>query len=148
MFGKLYSLVKENMEISMMQKAKVPATAYDAVANEASGTIIDVLKSQIDNGKAGDLFAFFNISHMESNSLVMSIISKYAIRLNKYYGIHITDAKLLAQTLIPKVMKKFVFMANEGKKTEHGVLAILNKLSGNTVNFETLFGKMPHMQLA
>lgn len=148
MFEKLYLLVKENMGIRMMENARIPSNAYDSVINEASGTIIDVLKSQIDSGKADDLLTFFNISNIEDNALVRSITSKYAIRLNKYYGIHIADAKTLAEELIPSVLKKFILLAKEGKKTENGVLAFFNKLSGYTVNFETLFGKMPQIQLA
>lgn len=148
MFGKLYLLVKENMGISMMENARIPSNAYDSVINEASGTIIDVLKSQIDCGKASDLLTFFNIANVEDNALVRTITSKYAIRLNKYYGVHIADAKILSEKLIPAVMKKFILLAKDGKKSDHGVFAFFNKLSGYTVNFETLFGKMPQVQLA
>ncbi|MRX47069.1 hypothetical protein [Pedobacter puniceum] len=148
MFEKLYSIVKENLEPHLNEVGQISVSAHEAIINEASGTIIDVLKAQIDNGKFNDLLAFFSISSIDNTFLVRSIASKYAIRLNKYYGINIHEARAFADKQIPVVMNKFIRMAKDNPKSANGMFAFFNKLSGYTVNFETLFGKMPQFQLA
>jgi hypothetical protein len=45
-------------------------------------------------------------------------------------------------------MVKFIKQTNEDKKEEKGVFALLNWLSGNTVNFEEYFLKINKLQLA
>ena len=149
MFEKLYQLVKENICAETMKDAAIPVELHESVVNEASGTIIDVLKSQIDKGRYNDLLAVFKVNHIENNVLVRTIASKYANRLNKYYGIQIENAKIMADKVILVIMMRFVSMSKEvNHKNENGVFALFNKLSGNTINFETLFGKIPHTQLA
>ncbi|QEK53037.1 hypothetical protein FYC62_16170 [Pedobacter aquae] len=148
MFEKLYSIVKENLEPHLNEVGEISVSAHEAIINEASGTIIDVLKAQIDNGKVSDLVAFFSISSIDNTVLVRSIASKYAIRLNKYYGININIAKDFADKQMPIVMNKFIKVAKDNPKSANGMFAFFNKLSGYTVNFETLFGKMPQFQLA
>lgn len=149
MFEKLYQLVKENIGAEVLKDAAIPVELHESLVNEASGTIIDVLKSQIDKGKYNDLLAVFKVNHIENNILVRSIASKYANRLNKHYGIQIENAKKMADEVILVIMRKFVSMSKEvNHKNENGVFALFDKLSGYTINFETLFGKMTHTQLA
>jgi hypothetical protein len=149
MFEKLYQLVKENICTETLKNASIPVELHESVVNEASGTIIDVLKSQIDKGRYNDLLTVFKVNHIENNVLVRTIASKYANRLNKYYGIQIENAKIMADKVILVIMMRFVSMSKEvNHKNENGVFTLFNKLSGNTINFETLFGKIPHTQLA
>lgn len=149
MFEKLYQLVKENISTDVLQNAHISIESREFIVNEASGSIIDVLKSQIDKGKYDDLLAVFEVYHIENNSLVKMMISKYAIRLNKYYNVSIENAKKMSSEVIPVIMKKLVLMSKEvDHKNENGVFALFNKLSGYTINFETLFGKIPNTQLA
>lgn len=149
MFDKLYQIVKENIGTDALQNANIPLESRESIVNEASGSIIDVLKSQIDNGNYNDLLAVFKVNHIEKNALVRTMISKYAIRLNKYGSVDIEKARNIASEVIPTIMRKFVLISKEGSyKDENGLFALFNKLSGYTINFETLFGKIPHTKLA
>lgn len=148
MFDKLYQIVKENIGADALQNANIPLESRESIVNEASGSIIDVLKSQIDNGNYNDLLAVFKVNHIEKNALVRTMISKYAVRLNRYGGIDIEKARNIASEVIPNIMRKFISVSKEGNyKDENGIFDLFNKLSGYTINFETLFGKIPHTQL-
>ncbi|HET8829029.1 MAG TPA: hypothetical protein VFM79_06790, partial [Pelobium sp.] len=116
---------------------------------EATGVIVDVLKSQIDNGKANDLMSYFSGKQTDYQHLTMSMINKYANRLNKYFNLSIKDAKGLSEQIIPVVMAKFIQQTMDRKKEEkNGIFNLMNWLSGNTVNFETFFLKLNVAQLA
>ncbi len=142
MFEKLYALVKENLGKDTLEKAQVPQKFYDAIVNEASGTIIDVLKSQIEKGKHQDLWNVFMYSCVKNVQLIRSISNKYAMRLNTNYGIAIDKAKYMAEDIIPSIMEKFVFTYRNGLESDkQGIFTLFNNLSGNTINYEVFLSK-------
>ncbi len=147
MFEKLNQLVKENIKNEVFLSAGISVNSLESASQEASGVIVDVLKSQIDNGKAKDLMNFFRGKKSESDLLLKMMVNKYANRLNKYYTISAVAAKEIAELIIPIVVKLFVAETNEGKKEEKGIFAIMNWLSGDTVNFEEFFLKMNRTQV-
>lgn len=143
MFEKLHTLVKENLGKEKLVKAQVPEKFYDAIVNEASGTIIDVLKSQIEKGKHHDLWNVFMYSCVKNGQLIRSISSKYAMRLNKNYDVAIDKAQHMADDIIPAVMEKFVFMYRNNKDNDKkGIFTLFNNLSGNTINYEVFLSKI------
>ena len=148
MFEKLNQLVIENSKKDVFLSAGIAASSFESARHEASGVIIDILKSQLDNGKAKDLMSFFKGKKAESDLLLKMMINKYANRLNKYYTISSSAAKEIAEVLIPTVVKKFVAQTGDGKKQDQGIFALFNWLSGNTVNFEEFFLKMDKVQMA
>ena len=148
MFSNLYQLVKENAVNVIDENAVVPSKYKEAAINDASGTIVDVLKTQLDTGKLNDVVSFFHATGTEGNALIMIITKKYANRLNKYYNIDMEQSNRIADKLIPAVLKKFVSGAKKTETKEDGMFSILNWLSGNTINFESLLLKMNKFQLA
>lgn len=148
MFSELYQLVKLNSLTIVTENNIVPLKFKDAVLNEASGTIIDVLKTQLENGKFKDLFRLFQNSEIENSFIIKAISNKYAIRLNKYYSINMPEAKSIANKLIPDVMKNFISVIKHAPAKEQDMFSFLNWLSGNTINFEALFLKTNSGQLA
>ena len=148
MFSNLYQLVKENAVNVIGENALIPAKYKEAAINDASGTIVDVLKAQLDTGKLKDIISFFHASGTEGNTLITLIAKKYAHRLNRYYNIDMEQSNKIANKLIPVVMKKFVSSAKKTETKEDGMFSILNWLSGNTINFESLLLKMNKFQLA
>ena len=109
MFEKLNQLVRENIKTEIFLNGGLPSGVLDYATQEASGAIVDVLKSQLDKGKASDLMCFFEGKKAESDILLKMMVNKFANRLNKYYSISITSAKEISEKVIPKVMKIFVF---------------------------------------
>lgn len=146
MFEKLNEIVKENNQTFLA--SELNETNVDAAINEATGVIVDVLKSELDNGKAKDLMSFFSEKDNVFNSLTRVMVNKYANRLNRYFNLNIKDAKHLSEQIIPTVMRKFVKQTVGTKKEENGVIALLNWLSGYTVNFENFFLKLNVATLA
>ena len=146
MFEKLNELVKESNQTFLA--SEISENAIDSAINEATGVIVDVLKSELDNGKAKDLMSFFRGKDAAYQSLTKVMVNKYAHRLNKYFNLSIAEARSLSEKVIPAVMGKFVKYTTENKKEENGVIALLNFLSGNTVNFENFFLKLNLAKLA
>lgn len=142
MFEKLYSLVKENLGKDTLEKAQIPQKFHDAIINEASGTIIDVLKSQIEKGKHHDLWNIFMYSCVKNGQLIRSISNKYAMRLNKNYDIAIDKAQHMAEEIMPSIVEKFVFMYRNGiEGDKQRIFTLFNNLSGNTINYEAFLNK-------
>jgi hypothetical protein len=50
MFEKLFLLVKSNAGTAVINNPVIPAGKSEAVINEASSSIIEVLKGQLENG--------------------------------------------------------------------------------------------------
>jgi hypothetical protein len=148
MFEKLNQLVKENIKSEVFLNGGIAVGSIEYASQEASGVIVDILKSQLEKGKAKDLMSFFKGKKAESDLLLSMMVNKYANRLNKYYTISANAAREIAETIIPTIMRLFVSQTNDGKKEEKKVFALLNWLSGYTVNFEEFFLKINPIQLA
>lgn len=148
MFDKLNQLVKENIKNEIFLNGGIHSDALESASQEASGVIVDVLKTQLDRGKAVDLMSFFKGKKAESDVLLKMMVNKFANRLNNYYSISAASAKEIAEKIIPKVMGIFVFQTNQNKKAENEIFALLNWLSGYTVNFEKFFTKINGLQTA
>ncbi|MFC5284203.1 hypothetical protein [Pedobacter alpinus] len=146
MFEKLSQIVKESKQAFLTSEIK--EGTIDAAINEATGVIVDVLKSKLDNGKVGELMSFFKGKDAVYQDLTNMMVNKYANRLNKYFNLNINDAKTLSEQVIPAAMNKFVLETVGNKKENTGVFAFLNWLSGNTINFENLFLRLNPVKLA
>jgi len=140
MFEKLNQIVKESEQVFLASNLN-ENIKNDAMC-EATGVIVDVLKSHLDNGKAKDVMSYFKAKTSDYQGLTMAIVNKYSHRLNKYFNLSITESKELSEQVIPVVMGKFVNQTMGSKKEEIGVFNLMNWLSGNTVNFETFFLKL------
>ncbi len=146
MFEKLNQIVQESKHTFLA--SEIENSAIDAAINEATGVIVDVLKSQLDNGKAGELMSFFRGKDAIYQNLTNIMVNKYAHRLNSYFNLNIKEARQLSEQVIPNVMNKFVKATVGIKKEESGVFTFLNWLSGNTVNFENFFLKLDLVPVA
>lgn len=141
MFEKLNQIVRESEETFFASEI-CPKAINDAMY-EATGAIVDVLKTQLDNGKANDLMSYLTGKQSDYETLTKAMVNKYSNRLNRYFNLSIMDAKRLSEQVIPVVMTKFTKqMANGTKEEKNGIFNLMNWLSGYTVNFETFFLKL------
>src|SRR5476651_1926041 len=108
MFEKLFILVKDNAGRAIIDNPAIPVKYHEAVINEASSSIIEVLKSQMETGKIKDLISFFRFSGIYNNSLVATMVNKFANKLNNFYGVDPNAALSAANSLIPVVMQELV----------------------------------------
>ena len=148
MFDKINQLVKESSKTEVFLNAGLAANAIEAANHEASGVIIDVMKSQLDNGKAKDLMSFFKGIKSNRTLITSMMVKKYTNRLTQYYHISEIAAYQLAIAIIPSTVEQFVSQTDDQQKSENGFIQLLNWLSGNTVNFENFFLRTNQFQLA
>jgi hypothetical protein len=142
MFEKLFLLVKNNAGMAVINNPVIPAGSREAVINEASSSIIEVLKNQMENGRISDLIKFFKFSGAQNESLVTSIINKFANRLNKFYSIDMVSAQAAANSLIPAVMRQLVQLSNSEQTKEFALGTMLSQLNGNQADLNGLVSKL------
>ena len=142
MFEKLFMLVKNNAGTAVIDNPAIPAKYHEAVINEASSSIIEVLKNQLETGRIKDLIKFFQFSGIYNNSLVSSIINKFANKLNNFYGIEPGSAMLTANSLITPVMAELVKESKDAKNKDFGLSNFISKLSGNRADMSALVSQM------
>jgi hypothetical protein len=142
MFEKLFMLVKSNAGKAVIDNPAIPEKYHEAVINEASSSIIEVLKSQMENGKLKDLVSYFRFSGVYNNSLVSSIVNKFAAKLNNFYGIDPNTAWVAANSLIPPVMKELVKQSKNEQNKDFGLSNLLSKLNGNRADLSSLVNQM------
>jgi hypothetical protein len=137
MFEKLFLLVKNNAGTAVISNPAVPEKYHDAVINDASSTIIEVLKGQMENGKLKDLVNYFQFSGVYNNPLISGAVKKFANKLNNFYNIDSVEAMRIANELIPPVMQEIIKESKSDNK-EFSLGALLAKLSGNLIDDMTL----------
>ena len=138
MFEKLFMLVKNNAGMAVIDNPVIPAKYHEAVINEASSSIIEVLKGQLETGKIKDLIKFFQFSGIYNNALISSIINRFANKLNNFYGIEPDSALVAANTLITPVMAELVKESKDEQNKDFGLSNFLSKLTGNQADMSGL----------
>jgi hypothetical protein len=142
MFEKLYILVKMNAGKAFIDNPEIPAKYHDAMVNEASSTIIEVLKNQMETGRLKDLVRYFQFSWVSNNSLVSSMVNKFANKLNNFYNLDPKSALSLANALIPPVMQELVKQTKSEQNKEFTLTNLLSKLNGNRADLSGLVNQM------
>ncbi len=142
MFEKLFLLVKNNAGMAVIDNPAIPLRYHEAVINEASSSIIEVLKSQMETGKIKDLVSYFQFSGIYNNSLVSSMVNKFANKLNNFYGIEPSSAWVAANSLIPPVMKELVIQSKNEQNKEFALPSMLSKLNGNRADLSVLVNQL------
>nr|WP_213489740.1 hypothetical protein [Mucilaginibacter sp. Bleaf8] len=120
-----------------MNNPVIPANSREAVINEASSSIIEVLKNQLEIGRINDLIKFFQVSGY-NESLVTSVTNKFANKLNNFYNIDMASAHATAASLIPTVMKQLVQQTNSKQHKEFALNNMLSQLTGNRADLSSL----------
>lgn len=132
MFEKLFMLVKNNAGKAFMNNPEIQEKDRDAVMNDASSSIIEVLKGQLENGKLKDLIKYFQYSAIYENPLIHSAVNGFTVKLNNFYNLTAEKASEIAHSLIPPVMQEMIKQSKqEDKNNEFSLNVMLSKLRGN-----------------
>ncbi|MBL4678423.1 MAG: hypothetical protein JKY70_19805 [Mucilaginibacter sp.] len=132
MFEKLFMLVKNNAGKAVINNPEIQEKDRDAVMNDASSSIIEVLKNQMDSGKLKDLVKYFQYPGIYENPLIDSAVNRFTNKLNNYYNITIEKATQIANDLIPPVMQEMIKQSKqEEQNNDFNLKALLSKLNGN-----------------
>lgn len=132
MFENLFLLVKSNAGEAVVNNPLVPKTQTEAVINDATSSIIEVLKKQLESGRLKDMIRFFQEADINSNAITTSIINRFANKLNNFYNIHPKAAIMISANLIRPALQQMVQRGADHADKEFGLSALLSKLSGGT----------------
>jgi hypothetical protein len=142
MFEKLFLLVKNNAGTAVIDNPAIPEKYHEAVINEASSSIIEVLKGQMEAGRVKDLVKFFQFPGIYNNSVVTSMVNKFANKLNNFYGIDPKSAMVASNSLITPVMAELVKESKDEKNKDFGLGNFLSKLNGNHTDLTVLVNQL------
>jgi len=132
MFEKLFLLVKNNAGMAVMNNPMIPEKYREAVLNDASSSIIEELKGQVEGGKLKDLVKYFQFTGVYNSPLISSTVKKFANKLNNFYGIEPAEAMVISKALIPPVMQELIKESKSEQNKEFALNTLLLKLSGLT----------------
>jgi hypothetical protein len=142
MFEKLFLLVKNNAEKVVMENAEIRENDREAVINEASSSIIEVLKGQMESGRLNDLVRYFQFPEIYKNPLVSSVVNKFAYKLNRYYNINPASAFIISNSLIQPVMLELIKQSKSEQNKEFALSSFLSKINGNRADLSGLVNQM------
>jgi len=107
MFDELINLVKEHAGAAISDNAAIPNEHNDAVAGEASNSIIDGLKNAIANGNSADVTSLMNGDHtVQDSPVAQNIQGNFVQTLMSKFGLNESAATGAASTIIPTVLSK------------------------------------------
>ncbi|RWY55733.1 hypothetical protein [Mucilaginibacter gilvus] len=142
MFEKLYLLVKNNAGTAVINNPLIASKFHESVINDASSSIIEVIKAQIESGKLKDLVKYFQFAGVYDNPLINSAVNKFAIKLDKYYDISSADAKRISNELIRPVMQELIRESKTEQDKEFALSTLLSKISGNVADMGLLLTQL------
>lgn len=142
MFEKLFLLVKNNAGTAVINNPVIAAKDRDAVIIEASSSIIEVFKNQMESGKINDLIKFFKYSGVYSTALITSMVNRFANKLNKFYGIEPEAARNVSAMLIPTVLQQLVQQSKSGEEQEFEPVNMLSNLNGNRADISMMVNSL------
>jgi hypothetical protein len=142
MFEKLFLLVKNNAGTAVMDNPAIPEKYREAVINEASSSIIEVLKGHMEGGKLKDLVKYFQFPGVYNNPLISSAVKLFANKLNNFYGIDSASSMAIAKALIPPVMQELIKESKSEQNKEFALNTLLSKLSGNLTDMSLLLNQL------
>ena len=142
MFEKLFLLVKNNAGKAIIDNPEIPEKDREAIFNEASSSIIEVLKGQMESGRLKDLVKYFQYPDIYHNPLVNSVVNKFANKLNKYYGMDPASALRTANSLMAPVMLELIRQSKSEQNKDFGLGAFLSKINGDRADLSGLVDSM------
>jgi len=142
MFEKLYLLVKNNAGTAVISNPLIAEKYHEAVINDASSSIIETLKGQMEGGKLKRFGELLSIPGMYNNPMISSAVKKFANKLNNFYGIDSADALKISQQLIIPVMQEIIKASKSEQNKEFALTTLLSKLSGKFIDMNTLTNQL------
>ncbi|MGV8880472.1 MAG: hypothetical protein ACOH2A_15750 [Sphingobacteriaceae bacterium] len=141
MLANLFALIKTEAASRFSNDPSVPTQHQDGMLNEASSSIIDVLKDQLATGKLKDVLELFQHSDISNHPIVSRMLTKFTSRLQNNYAIAEPEAKNIASDLIHPVMEKLVKKTNDPEDNSFDLPDMISQFGGNEVNLGGIISK-------
>lgn len=142
MFERLFLIVKNNAGKAVIENPEIQEKDREGVINDASSSIIEVFKGQMESGKLKDLVKYFQFPEIYKSPLTTSVINKFAYKLNRFYNISPASALEISNSLIPPVMIELIEQTKGEKNKEFTLSTFLSKINGNRADLSTLVNRL------
>jgi hypothetical protein len=142
MFERLFLIVKNNAGTAVINNPEVQEKDREAVINDASSSIIEVFKGQMESGKLKDLIKYFQYPEIYKSSLTTSVINKFANKLNRFYNISPASALEISKSLIPPVMLDLIEQTKGERNKEFTLSSFLSKINGNRADLSVIVNRL------
>ncbi len=142
MLDQLTSLVKEYAGDAIINNPAIPNERNDEAVGLASTSILDGLKNAVSNGNIGDIKNMFSggAQNAVDSPITQGIKSNFMDGLMKKFGLDSGKAGLIASSLIPIIMAKFVNKTNDPGDSSFDLSSIIGSLTGG--NIGDMLGKL------
>ena len=142
MFENLFLLVKNNAGKAVMENPEIREKDREAVINDASSSIIEVFKGQMESGKLKDLVKYFQFPEIYKSPLTTSVVNKFANKLNRFYNLDPASALNISKSLIPPVMLDLIEQTKGEKNKEFTLSSFLSKINGNRADLSIIVNRL------
>jgi len=142
MFEKLFLIVKNNAGKAVIENPEILEKDRDAVINDASSSIIEVFKGQMESGRLKDLVKYFQFPEIYKSPLTITLVNKFANKLNRFYNISPASALNISKSLIPPVMLDLIEQTKSEKNKEFSLSSFLSKINGNRADLSGLVNRI------
>lgn len=142
MFAKLFQLVKNNAGEAVINNPAIPARRHEEVFNDASSSIIEVLKNHVDGGNIKDIVKYFQYAGIYNNPLISSATTRFATKLNKFYKIDPAVASDIASQLIPRVMQELIKQSKSEQNKDFALGSMLARLTGHVTDISGVLSQL------
>lgn len=134
-------LVKNNAGTAVMNNPLIAVQDREAVLNDASSSIIEALKGQMEGGKLKEMVNYFQFAGVFNNPLISSAVKRFANKLNNFYGIESSEALLISKALITPAMQELIKESKNGNNKEFALNTLVSKLSGNFTDMTAILNQ-------
>lgn len=141
MLENLFSLIKDKAAESVLNNPVIAVHHQEGIINEASSSIIDVLKDQLAAGKLKEVLEVFQHADISHNAIVSRMVTKFTSRLQNNYAIGAPDAKNIATTLIHPVMGQLVKKTNDPDDQSFDLPDMISQFGGSQVDLGRIINK-------
>jgi len=132
MLENLQSLVKEHAGEAIINNPAIPNDKNDEVIADAGSSIVSGLKSAVTNGNIDGVVNLFKNGGNEAatSPITHNIQAGFVQNLIQKFGLDQGKASMIASSVIPMVMQKFVHKTNDANDKGFDLQDIIGNLTG------------------
>jgi len=132
MLENLQSLVKEHAGDAIINNPAIPNDKSDEVIADAGSSIVSGLKSAVTNGNIDGVVNLFKNGGNEAatSPVTHNIQAGFVQNLIQKFGLDQGKASMIASSIIPVVMQKFVHKTNDTNDKGFDLQDIIGTLTG------------------
>ena len=131
MIDNLNSLVKQHADAAIINNPAIPNERNEEAVQEASTAIEDSLKTSLSGGNVKEVANLFDGTNenITANPVAQKATGNFIDRLEKRFGLNVSQAANIANNLIPTVLKRLVQKASDPTDKSFDIQKIFNEVS-------------------